>query len=68
MNYGVEVTESSTNKQHLHLHLLLLDYSHLVSDLQQSKRPADPTVGRVSKRPKVCDFATDTTGGVAIDD
>jgi hypothetical protein len=46
----------------------LLDYSHLVTDRQQSQRPSDPMVGEVSKRQKVCDFATAATGGAAMDD
>ena len=45
----------------------LLDYSHLVTDRQQSQRPSDPMVGEVSKRQKVCDFATDAAGGAALE-
>jgi hypothetical protein len=45
----------------------LLDYSHLVSDLQQPKRPSDSTVGGVLKRQKVWDFTTDAAGGTKID-
>jgi hypothetical protein len=44
----------------------LLEYSHLVTDIRQSQRPPDTTVGEASKRKKMRDFATDATGGAGI--
>jgi hypothetical protein len=46
----------------------LPDYSHLVTDLHQSKRHSDTTARGVSKRQKVCDFVTDAAGGATMDD
>jgi hypothetical protein len=45
----------------------LLDYSYRVTDIQQSQRPSDTTVGKVSKRQKVCDSATAAAGGTALE-
>ena len=45
----------------------LLEYSHLVTDLPQSKHQSDTTVGGVSKRQKVYDLTTAATGGAVMD-
>jgi hypothetical protein len=44
----------------------LLEYSHLVTDIQQSQRPPDTPVGETSERQKMCEFATDATGDAAL--
>ena len=46
----------------------LLEYSHLVTDLQQSKRHSNTTVRGAPNRQKTCDFATDAAGVTTIDD